>query len=420
MMAYFEVNRLNPRIQRFLSFHLKEREEGLKYFQERIFLGIIVTSILATTFAYLPSVFAAYEKQLWDIIILDTVLLIWAFFLFFKPQLTYKFRSNGLIYGVYILSLYLLIKLGPYGAGALWLFIFPILSILFQGFRSGICSLILSIFSILLVLIFERAGYINWQLFTADNELTWVVITGNFILLVSVVTISTGIIIQGLENTLKDLKTRVNELSLTQQVTIDCLASLAEFNNPETGKHIRRTRNYIRLLSEQLLDHPKYRGSLDTKQVTLLVNSSPLHDIGKVGVPDHILNKPGKLTPDEYDAIKKHTVYGRDILMKPEQTLGSTSFLKMAKEMAYSHQERWDGSGYPLGLKKEHIPLSGRLMAIADVYDALRSKRVYKKAYSHQEAVKIIKRGRGIQFDPDIVDVFLNVETEFETIAKKV
>ena len=149
----------------------------------------------------------------------------------------------------------------------------------------------------------------------------------------------------------------------------------------------------------------------------LLYLSAPLHDIGKVGIPDHILLKPGKLTDAEFETMKEHTVYGRDTLKIAADKLGGQSFLRFAMEIAYSHQEKWDGSGYPEGLKGEAIPVSGRLMALADVYDALISRRVYKPPFTHQRAVEIILQGQGSHFDPEMVDAFMEIQEDFRQIA---
>lgn len=213
------------------------------------------------------------------------------------------------------------------------------------------------------------------------------------------------------------VQARTRELALTQEVTINSLASLAETRDPETGGHILRTQRYIRILAEKLKLHPRFQTFLDDQTIDLLFKSAPLHDIGKVGVADHILLKPGKLTDGEFVEMKKHTTYGRNALRVTELKLGDNSFMRYAREIAYTHQEKWDGSGYPEGLKGEAIPVSGRLMAVADVYDALISKRVYKPPFSHQQAVAIIREGKGSHFDPDMVDAFVAVEDDFRRIA---
>ena len=212
------------------------------------------------------------------------------------------------------------------------------------------------------------------------------------------------------------VRERTRELELMQEVTVESLGTLAEFRDPETGGHIKRTQAYVKALAEKLSAHLKYRDYLGDRMVHLLYLCAPLHDIGKVGVPDSILLKPGKLTEEEFEIMKQHTVLGRDALTMSAEKLDN-DFFKIAREIAYSHQEKWNGSGYPEGLKGEDIPLSGRLMAVADVYDALISKRVYKDPLPHEKAVKIIQQGSGAHFDPDVVDAFMQLQDAFKEIA---
>lgn len=214
-----------------------------------------------------------------------------------------------------------------------------------------------------------------------------------------------------------NLKKAEEEIALTQDVTIESMGTLAEYRDPETGGHIKRTRSYIRLLATHLMDHPKYKETLDEATIELLYKSAPLHDIGKVAIPDNILLKAGKLTDEEFEIMKKHTNYGMKAIAVQEEKLGVDSFLHLAREIAATHQEKWDGTGYPEGLKGEEIPVSGRLMALADVYDALISKRVYKPPFPHKKAVEIISKGKGSHFDPDMVEAFLELEDEFRKIA---
>ena len=186
----------------------------------------------------------------------------------------------------------------------------------------------------------------------------------------------------------------------------------------ETGNHIRRTQHYVRLLAELLREHPRFRHFLDEETIKLLFKSAPLHDIGKIGIADRILLKPGRLTAQEFEIMKTHTTLGRDAIQHAEDQLGiKVDFLHLAKEIAYGHQEKWDGSGYPQGLAADDIPISARLMALADVYDALISRRVYKPGMPHEQAVDIIREGRGWHFDPDICDAFLANAEQFREIA---
>ncbi len=212
---------------------------------------------------------------------------------------------------------------------------------------------------------------------------------------------------------------RTRMLTLTQDVTIESLGNLAEYRDQETGGHIKRTKNYVRSLAMNLRNNERFSSTLTDDYIELLTKSAPLHDIGKVGVPDSILLKPGRLTDEEFEEMKKHTIYGRDIIAASEKSLGEESFLTLAREIAYTHHEKWDGSGYPEGVKEENIPLSGRIMAIADVYDALISKRVYKTPFPHPKAVSIIANGKGSHFDPDIAGTFIKNENEFRLIALK-
>jgi len=198
-----------------------------------------------------------------------------------------------------------------------------------------------------------------------------------------------------------------------QESLFPSLAILSEFRDRETGEHLLRTRMYVKLLLENLEE-----GKLFSKKaISLISNSAMLHDIGKIGIPDSILLKPDKLTCDEFSIIKNHTVQGGKALRQIQSYLGSTSTFSFALEISEGHHERWDGTGYPSGLTGSEIPLTARVMAIADVYDALRSERPYKKAYTHAESVEIIRQGAGTHFDPALVEVFLSIENEFEKTA---
>ncbi|MGE5271235.1 MAG: two-component system response regulator [Thiohalocapsa sp.] len=213
---------------------------------------------------------------------------------------------------------------------------------------------------------------------------------------------------------------RTHEVRAIQDVAVLAVASLAETRDNETGNHIRRTQFYVRSLAMHLRRHPRFRAELDDAAIDLLYKSAPLHDIGKVGIPDRILLKPGRLTLEEFEIMKTHTTLGLDSIMQAEQRLGSpVGFLRYAKEIALSHQEKWDGSGYPEGRRGEEIPLSARLMAVADVYDALISRRVYKPPFSQEKSLTILSEGRGSHFDPDILDAFLGHTGEFKAIAER-
>jgi putative two-component system response regulator len=217
-----------------------------------------------------------------------------------------------------------------------------------------------------------------------------------------------------------EVSRRTREVIAIQDVTILAMASLAETRDTDTGNHIRRTQYYVRTLAKKLSTHPRFSALLTDNYIHMLFKSAPLHDIGKVGIADRILLKPGRFEPEEFEIMKTHTTLGRDAIEHAEKQLGmQVEFLSVAKEIALSHQEKWDGSGYPQGLAGESIPVSARLMAVADVYDALISRRVYKDGMPHEKAVIIIQEGKGTHFDPDIADAFVALQEEFREIAAR-
>ncbi len=217
-----------------------------------------------------------------------------------------------------------------------------------------------------------------------------------------------------------EVKKRMLENDLIQQVSIRALAHLAETRDPETGNHILRTQHYVRELAIQLKQDPRFNAILDDHYIELLTRSAPLHDIGKVAIPDHILLKPGPLTDDEWVIMKTHAERGAAAIELAEQDVAiNVDFLMLAKEIAHWHHERWDGSGYPDELSGDAIPLSARIMAVADVFDALTTKRVYKPPMPFGEARDLIVAGRGSQFDPDMIDAFQHCYTTFKQIAKR-
>ena len=225
----------------------------------------------------------------------------------------------------------------------------------------------------------------------------------------------------GYQESLKRMNVELMEkLISTQDVTIVALAKLAEFRDPETGEHLERMREYTRLIAHKLRELPKYRYYISDRYIENLYKSSPLHDIGKVGIRDDVLLKPGKLSQDEFELMKLHTTIGGDALASATQFSGlDRSFLDMGKEIAYSHHEKWNGAGYPSELKGEQIPLSARILAIADVYDALTSKRVYKEAFTHDQARRIIVEECESHFDPEVLSTFLDLEEQFIDIRNR-
>ena len=209
------------------------------------------------------------------------------------------------------------------------------------------------------------------------------------------------------------------QLENARQVTIESMASVAETRDPETGAHIKRTQHYVKAIAEQLKRAGEHPHILTKEYIDLLFISAPLHDIGKVGVPDHILLKPGKLTHDEMELMKQHAEFGRKIIFSTAQRIEGDNFLIIAGEIAATHHEKWDGTGYPRGLAGQDIPLSGRIMAVADIYDALISRRCYKQAFAHELATSLMRKARGTTFDPVVLDAFFSIEDTIKEIASR-
>jgi putative two-component system response regulator len=216
----------------------------------------------------------------------------------------------------------------------------------------------------------------------------------------------------------KEVKRRTKEIELIQEVSIAAMASLAETRDSETGKHIQRTQLYVREIALELKNNVLFKEYLTDEKIRLIVKSTPLHDIGKVGIPDNILLKPGRLTGEEFEIMKTHTLIGKESIERAESLIDkSETYLKYAKEIIHFHHEKWDGTGYPEKISGYEIPLPARIMAVADVYDALVTKRVYKEAFSHEMAVNIIKEDSGKHFDPIVVEAFLKLEKKFKEIS---
>lgn len=218
------------------------------------------------------------------------------------------------------------------------------------------------------------------------------------------------------EDLSEEVRRKMREVSQSQLAAIFAMSKLAESRDPETGEHLERMREYCKVISEQLSRMPKFRPLINREFVDNIYAASPLHDIGKVGIDDNVLLKPGKLTGEEWVLMKRHPIIGAETLREVDRQHPGNAFIRTGIEIAESHHEKWDGSGYPYGLKGEAIPLVARILALGDVYDALTSKRCYKDAFSHAKSRSIIEQGRGSHFDPDVVLAFLEMEDEFKRI----
>ena len=221
-----------------------------------------------------------------------------------------------------------------------------------------------------------------------------------------------------------EVSRRRRQMAALQNVTILALASLAETRDSETGNHLKRTQHYVELLCKHLRRNPRFKDFLNSERIQIMVQCAPLHEIGNVGIPDRILLNPGRYSAAEFEIMKAHPTLGRDALANAQASAAGEGededeFFEIAKQIIYSHHEKWNGSGYPEGLAGDAIPIPARLMALADVYDALICRRVYKHSMPHEQALEIIREGRGLHFDPDVVDVFLTWNREFQEIATR-
>ena len=239
------------------------------------------------------------------------------------------------------------------------------------------------------------------------------------LLLVEVNLIVLSLTILILAPLLKQRGKGLDDLNHAQDMTIFALVSAAKIRSGESDPHLLRTQRFVAVLTEELKKHPRFKAELRGRKSELMIKSAPLHDIGKVGVPDAVLKKNCPLSKDEFDLIKMHTVHGRDALTGASSMLGGSSFLQMAEDIIYTHHERWDGNGYPQGLKKDEIPVAGRLMALADAYDALTQYRIYKQCCSHENAISVILKEKGKAFDPDVVDAFMRRQDSFAQIKNE-
>lgn len=216
----------------------------------------------------------------------------------------------------------------------------------------------------------------------------------------------------------EDLRLALEKMKAEEDITLNLLAKVTDLRDRDTGCHIRRTTEFVRIIVEDIKNNPREHYTLSETACEDIIKSAQLHDLGKIATPDSILLKPGKLTPEEFDIIREHPLHGAHLMNEYIDTMGSAFFLNTARDIALGHHEKWNGQGYPRGLSGMDIPLSARIAAIADVYDALTSERPYKKPFPHEKAVEIIKNDSGIHFDPYLTEIFLKHEKEFMSVPQ--
>ncbi len=397
----------------YVVFLLPKDQKSILYWKEYLFNIVFALMIFLNSISFVFSSIRLVSTGNYMALAGSIVLFAFAAFILFFRRIPFAVRSYIGCTIFYVLGLSLLYRFGPLASGLFWFFLFCIFTASFNGIRGVVYSNSLVGITIVVFLVLIPRYDFDWihvaeDFYTSDS---WILsgMTLFFINLVS--SISVAFYMSYLEKA-------ITKNSDSRNAIIFGLASLTEFRDNDTGKHLERISKYSMLIAEKLRHTKKYRDYITENYIDDLEISSILHDIGKVGIEDKILLKKGRLTKDEFEKIKLHPIIGSKVIDSINNKMKDKSFLKLAHQIILYHHEKYDGSGYPKGLKGSKIPLSARIVALADVYDALVSKRVYKDAISHEEAVKIILSEKGKHFDPDIINVFLKNHTEFLNINR--
>lgn len=387
------------------SYFLKDRgHDGptykMKYWKKKVSDTIFYFFSILGFIAYVPSMYLSLNENLYSVAILDTLVYGVCLFFTFKKGFNYYLRSIVAVGICYVLGVFLFYILGPAGAGIIWLMGAIFVAAFLLGNKGSFIFFGLNTLTMGIFYAFIRAELFPWQITISLDSIAWGVKIINFIVMNLIIVVANAIYLKGFQEMLE----RSNE---TRDATIFGLAKLAEYRDSDTGYHLNRIREIVSVIITELATLPQYKDYLSEGYTKDLSLSCTLHDIGKVGIPDAILLKPSSLTAEEFEVIKSHPEMGAQVINEIEKKIHGHSFYNLSKEIALYHHEKWDGTGYPSRLKGEEIPLSARITAIADVYDALLSKRPYKEAFSQEKALQIIQDSRGTHFDPVICDAFI-------------
>lgn len=387
---------------------------SIEYWQVVIFRTIFMMMLSVGVAIYIPSVIYALSCKDYGLAVLYTFTIGTLLFIFFFKPIPLKIRTILISIVLFFLGTMLEFSHGPGGTGNYFLMITVLITALFIGIRVSMIASFITLFIIMSIEVLHYHQVISWKyLDISDYPYThWAITNLNIFFICVIFSISISMLIWGVKKTFVTI-------NKTKEATITGLAKLAEFRDTDTGLHLERIREYAALIARTLSKHEKYKGYITYQYIDDILLSSTLHDIGKVGIPDNILLKPGKLDQDEFDIMKAHSEIGKNVIEEITNKLGDKSFLDMAQCIAHYHHEKWDGTGYPCGLKGEEIPFSARIIALVDVYDALTSRRVYKEAMPHEKAVTIITSEKGRHFDPLVTEVFIQLESHFNEIRNK-
>jgi HD-GYP domain-containing protein (c-di-GMP phosphodiesterase class II) len=360
---------------------------------------------------YFTSVYLCIKSDLWFMAVFDT----FAYGVLLYILLSKSLRElNRYIIGcllTYGIGIAFLVTVGPSGAGFFWLFVFAPLTAILLGKQASTIAQLLNAACLFIVGVAFYFNLLDWPPTDGYTGFIWFVVSINFIVTNAMVTLSTSFLLGKLTHSLESTLA-------SREATVMGLAKLAEYRDNETGAHLIRMQHYSNMLARQRRRDEDAPEELTDSFINEITLSSILHDIGKVGISDAILLKPGRLTPEEFEQIKAHPTIGATVLESLRAYAPQCHFIRMGRDIAGGHHEKWDGSGYPKGLKGDAIPLSARIVALVDVYDALTSPRCYKRPFSHQEAMSLIVEGKGAHFDPRLVDSFVAINKQFELLSK--
>jgi HD-GYP domain-containing protein (c-di-GMP phosphodiesterase class II) len=385
-------------------------DQDILIWREKICDAIFYFFSFFGLFAVVPSTILSIREGYYQIAVIGPSIYIFCVCFAFSKKISYLVKAISGCVLFFVVGLVVLYQLGPRGVGAIWIFSTTILAALLLGNVGGLISFALNGLAHVIFYFLLGSEIVQWSGDAGLTQSVWGVMAVNFILLNFVLLVAYAIFFQG-------FKALIGRSRETRDASIIGLAKLAEYRDSDTGSHLKRIQQYTVLLARELSHTAEYHKYITDGYMKDLYISSILHDIGKVGIPDSILLKPGPLTEQEFGIIKQHSNIGGGVIVELEAQVNGRSFYTVGKEIALYHHERWDGSGYPEGLRGNSIPLSARITALADVYDAMTSKRSYKDAATHEEAAAVIAEGRGSQFDPDIVDAFMRIAARFSGIS---
>ena len=388
-----------------------ELDDALPLWRHTIFMRLFKVLAVLCIPLYVTSVYLCIDQGIWYMAVFDTLWYGLLLFIVFSHSLADNTRYIWGCLLAFFVGAGFLITVGPSGAGMFWLFTFPPLTSVLLGAKPAVIAQVVNAVMLILTGIAFHYDWLHWPVMEHFSTVIWFVVVINFLVTCAIVTQSISFLLGKLTHSLQSTLA-------SRQATVIGLAKLAEYRDNDTGAHLIRMQQYANMLAKQRLDDENVPAELTEAFIKEISLSSILHDIGKVGIADHILLKPGRLTPDEFEHIKSHPVMGAKVIDSLLKYAPKCEFLLMGRDIAGGHHEKWDGSGYPKGLQGESIPLSARIVALVDVYDALTSPRCYKRPFTHEEAKEIITAGRGHHFDPALVDSFMVIEQRFAELSQ--